>query len=282
MASCGGQGSPRIPGVASQGSGGERAGVSGSDGGEGRGWGFGGATSTRCGGVWCSKTELEDEPWWGHGSMAGERWSRSMGSDAARATELGNVEGFDLMLEGRERPRCSLLQVGMVGLRPASCSRRLGPFARWHKPHGAGVMGAGTGQRLQHGGDCDGCRRRQILAAYSYFFQQLVFWGHTNVSVSLLFECAGGVAPGLHFPSRAEDRLKLQAFTAAQAYIKGEGDLGCHGGLAPASGGFLWAQRCTLALGFFGTCEGREARVEMLLCRTAPLFLAVPGPFAAP
>lgn len=119
-------------------------------------------------------------------------------------------------------------------------------------------------------GDCDGCRRRQILAAYSYFFQQLVFWGRTNVSVSLLFECAGGVAPGLHFPSRAKDRLKLQAFTAAQAYMKGEGDLGCHGGLAPASGGFLWAQQCTLALGFFGTCEGPEARVEMLLCRTAP------------
>lgn len=48
--------------------------------------------------------ELEDELWWGHKSTVGKRWSGSMGSDAARATEMGNVEGFDLILEGREKP----------------------------------------------------------------------------------------------------------------------------------------------------------------------------------
>lgn len=84
-------------------------GVSGSDGGKGRGWGFCKATSARGGGVWCYETELEDEPWWAHKSRVGKRWNGSMGSDAARATEMGNVEGFDMILEGREMPWCVLL-----------------------------------------------------------------------------------------------------------------------------------------------------------------------------
>lgn len=41
-----------------------------------------------------------------------------MGGDAASAMELGAVEGFVLMLEGRERLWCSLLRMGMLGLRP--------------------------------------------------------------------------------------------------------------------------------------------------------------------
>lgn len=119
------------------------------------------------------------------------------------------------------------------------------------------------------------CHRSQILAAYSCFFQQLVFWGSTNVSAPLLF---GWPQPSAFFPG-PRTGLKLQAFTAAQAYVEGDGDLGCRGRLSPAPGGFLWAQRCTLALGFFGTCEGWK-------CRCAAwhrqVFLAVPGAFSAP
>lgn len=197
--------------------------------------------------------------------------------------ELGGVKSFDLMLEGRERSWCSLLQMGMLGVRPTSCSRGLEPFACWHEPRGAGTMGSGTGQCLRHRGDCNGCHRMQILAAYFYFFRQLVFWGPTNVSAPLLFSCAKGTAPALHFPSRAKDRLKLQAFTAAQASMEGGGDLGCgRGGLVLAWGAFsglVWAQQCMLALGFFGTCEVPKAWVETLLCHQ--VFLAVPGAFTA-
>jgi len=56
----------------------------------------------------------------------GERWGRSAGSDAARATELGNAEGVELMLErggkamvlpaldgdGGSAPRFSLSETG--------------------------------------------------------------------------------------------------------------------------------------------------------------------------
>lgn len=44
-----------------------------------------------------------------HKSRVGKRWNGSMGSDAARATEMGNVEGFYMILEGREMPWCVLL-----------------------------------------------------------------------------------------------------------------------------------------------------------------------------
>lgn len=37
-----------------------------------------------------------------HKSRVGKRWNGSMGSDAARATEMGDVEGFYMILEGRE------------------------------------------------------------------------------------------------------------------------------------------------------------------------------------
>jgi len=139
------------------------------------------------------------------------------------------------------------------------------------------MTGGGTGQGLQHGGDCDGCHCTQILAAYCHYFQQRVFWGPTNVSAPLWFGCAGGIALALHFPSLAKDTHKLEAFTAARAYVEEGGDLGCCGGLCPAQGassGLVWAPQSVIALGFFGTCEGPEAWVEMLLCCTA--LLGVP------
>lgn len=117
------------------------------------------------------------------------------------------------------------------------------------------------------------CHRRQILAAYSCLSQQLDFWGHRNVSATLLFGCARGTALAPHFPSQAKHRLKLQAFPAAQAGIKGGGDLGCHGGSLQPQGAFselVWAQQCKLALGFFGSCDSPKAQVEMLLRHTGP------------
>lgn len=102
------------------------------------------------------------------------------------------------------------------------------------------------------------CHHRQILAAHSCFFQQLVFWGPTNVPAPLLLGCARGTAPVPHFPPQAKDKLKPQAFTAAQLYVERRA-VGWYGG-------FL----CT-CLGFSGTCEGPKTQMKVLLCHVSLL-----------
>lgn len=46
--------------------------------------------------------------------------------------------------------------------------------------------------------------------------------------------------------------------------------MGAHFSPRGAFSELVWAQWCKLTLGFFGSCDGPEAKVKMLLCHTVP------------
>lgn len=132
------------------------------------------------------------------------------------------------------------------------------------------------------------CRHGQILAAYPYFFQQLVFrfLGTHKCFCSFCGRmCQRNGPPPSTFLPGPRTGLSPKPLQLCELMLGEEETLAVADDLPQPQGlslGLLGLSGVR-ALGCFGTCEGPEARVGTLLCQWwRRVFLAVPGASTTP